>query len=63
VNKLVEMVCDLLGKEDAVYLPSGTMCNQIAFRVHCRRATRSSWMTQPILATMKQVAQRHLQGR
>ena len=36
VNKLVEMVCDLLGKEDAIYLPSGTMCNQIAFRVHCR---------------------------
>jgi threonine aldolase len=30
------MVCDLLGKEDAIYLPSGTMCNQIAFRVHCR---------------------------
>ena len=36
VNRLVEMVCDLLGKEDALYLPSGTMCNQIAFRVHCR---------------------------
>jgi threonine aldolase len=36
VNKLVEMVCDLLGTEDAVFLPSGTMCNQIAFRVHCR---------------------------
>jgi threonine aldolase len=36
VNKLVEMVCDLLGKEDALYLPSGTMCNQVAFRVHCR---------------------------
>jgi len=36
VNKLVERVCDLLGKEDAVYLPSGTMCNQIAFRVYCR---------------------------
>jgi len=36
VNRLVERVCDLLGKEDAVYLPSGTMCNQIAFRVHCR---------------------------
>lgn len=35
VNTLVEMVCELLGKEDAVYLPSGTMCNQIAFRVHC----------------------------
>lgn len=36
VNLLVEMVCDLLGKEDAVFLPSGTMCNQISFRVHCR---------------------------
>ncbi len=36
VNRLVEMVCELLGKEDAIYLPSGTMCNEIAFRVHCR---------------------------
>ncbi len=36
VNRLVDMVCDLLGKEDAMYLPSGTMCNQIAFRVYCR---------------------------
>ena len=36
VNALVEKVCDLLGKEDALFLPSGTMCNQIAFRVHCR---------------------------
>ncbi|MGD9049863.1 MAG: GntG family PLP-dependent aldolase [Anaerolineae bacterium] len=35
VNQLVETVCELLGKEDAIYLPSGTMCNQIAFRVHC----------------------------
>ena len=36
VNKLCAMVADLLGKETAVFLPSGTMCNQIAFRVHCR---------------------------
>ena len=36
VNALVEKVCDLLGKEDAIFLPSGTMCNQIAFRVYCR---------------------------
>lgn len=36
VNRLVERVCELLGKEDAIYLPSGTMCNEIAFRVHCR---------------------------
>jgi threonine aldolase len=36
VNTLVDMVCELLGTEDAVFLPSGTMCNQIAWRVHCR---------------------------
>jgi threonine aldolase len=36
VNKLIKSVCNLLGKEDGIYLPSGTMCNQIAFRVHCR---------------------------
>jgi len=26
----------LMGKEAAVFLPSGTMCNQIAIRTHCR---------------------------
>ena len=36
VNRLVEMVCELLGKEAAIFLPSGTMCNQIAWRVYCR---------------------------
>ena len=36
VNLLVEMVCELLNKEDAIFVPSGTMCNQISFRVHCR---------------------------
>lgn len=35
VNRLNKMVSDLLGKEEALFLPSGTMCNQIAFRVHC----------------------------
>lgn len=37
VNKLLERVCDLLGKEAATFLPSGTMCNGIAFRVLCKR--------------------------
>jgi threonine aldolase len=36
VNLLQDMVADLLGKEAALFLPSGTMCNQIAFSVHCR---------------------------
>jgi threonine aldolase len=36
VNQLQEMVGELLGKEAALFLPSGTMCNEIAMRVHCR---------------------------
>jgi threonine aldolase len=36
VNLLQEMVADLLGKEAAVFLPSGTMCNEIAVKVHTR---------------------------
>ena len=36
VLALCERVADLLGKERAVYLPSGTMCNEIAYRIHCR---------------------------
>ena len=36
VNLLQDMVAELLGKEAAVFLPSGTMCNEIALRVHCR---------------------------
>ena len=36
VNQLQDMVAELLGKEAALFLPSGTMCNEIAMRVHCR---------------------------
>lgn len=36
VNALCAKVAELLGKEDAVFLPSGTMCNEIAILVHCR---------------------------
>jgi threonine aldolase len=35
-RRLEERVAALLGKDDAVFLPSGTMCNQIALAVHCR---------------------------
>jgi threonine aldolase len=36
VNALQEEVAELLGKEAAVFLPSGSMCNQIAVRLHIR---------------------------
>ncbi len=35
VTALVERVAELFGKERAVFLPSGTMCNQISAAVHC----------------------------
>lgn len=35
VARLEEYVAQLLGKEAAIYMPSGTMTNQIAIRVHC----------------------------
>ena len=34
VNSLQERVAELLGKEAALFLPSGTMCNAISFRLH-----------------------------
>jgi len=36
VNALQERVAELLGQEAALFLPSGTMCNQIALRLHTR---------------------------
>lgn len=37
VNELQELVAELTGKEAGLFLPSGTMCNAIAFCVHCER--------------------------
>jgi threonine aldolase len=36
VNLLCARVAELLGKEAAVFMPSGTMCNVAATLVHCR---------------------------
>ena len=33
---LCDRTAALLGKEAAVFLPSGTMCNQVAIATHCR---------------------------
>lgn len=35
VVALQERTADMLGKEAAIFMPSGTMTNQIALRVHC----------------------------
>ena len=36
VQRLQRRIAELLGKEAAVYVPSGTMSNQIGVRLHCR---------------------------
>ena len=36
VNALNARVADLLDQEAAMFLPSGTMCNQVALATHCR---------------------------
>ncbi len=37
VNYLQDKVAKMLGKEDALFVPSGTMGNLIAVGVHCQR--------------------------
>src|SRR5215467_15458273 len=36
VIRLQERAAELLGKEAALFVPSGTMANQIAIRLHCQ---------------------------
>ncbi|MDX1594235.1 MAG: threonine aldolase family protein [Gammaproteobacteria bacterium] len=36
VTRLLERVCERLGKEAALFLPSGTMCNLVAIKAHTR---------------------------
>lgn len=36
VDALQQRIAAVLGKEAAIFMPSGTMTNQIALRVHCR---------------------------
>lgn len=36
VDRLQKLTAELLGKEDAIFMPSGTMTNQIAVRIHCK---------------------------
>ena len=36
INELEQKVAEILGKESALFVPSGTMANQIAIHLHCR---------------------------
>ncbi len=53
VNALQERVAGLLGHEAALFLPSGTMCNVIALRLHIARRRRRDLparMAHPVVA-------------
>lgn len=39
VEKLEQRTAEILGKEAAVFMPSGSMTNQVAVRVHCKRGS------------------------
>ena len=55
--RLEERVAELLGHEAAVFLPSGTMCNQIAFRLHARpAATRCCSTAAPTRSSPRRAA-------
>jgi len=37
VNRLERLAADILGKEDAIFVPSGTFANQLSLFTHCER--------------------------
>lgn len=52
VNRLCERVAELLGKDAALFLPSGTMCNIVSIKTHTQPgdAVLSDWMAHIIRA-------------
>ena len=48
VSALEERICELLGKPAAVFMPSGTMAQQIAIRIHADRAGLRSFGFHPM---------------
>ena len=36
IDRLEKMIAELLGMEAAIFMPSGSMANQIAVRIHCK---------------------------
>lgn len=41
INRLQERAADLVGKQDALLMPSGTMCNQVAIAIQARPGTEA----------------------
>src|SRR5438105_11367377 len=64
VNRLQEMAAVLLGKAHALFVPSGTMANQLSIRVQTRQETEVTSKTGPIsVGTNRAPAPRLRAGR
>src|SRR5438067_9268751 len=47
VNRLEARAAEIFGREAAIFVPSGTMGNQIAIKIHTRPARRSFANSEP----------------
>lgn len=62
VDRLEKMTAELLGKEAAIFMPSGSMTNQIAIRLHCDRGTELLCDVDSHVYNMEQAAFAQLSG-
>ncbi|MEM9660474.1 MAG: GntG family PLP-dependent aldolase, partial [Planctomycetota bacterium] len=62
VNRLERRVAEMLGKEAALFVPSGTMSNQIALRLHCRPGDSFMAESQCHILRYEQAAYAQLSG-
>ncbi len=62
IRALERRTAELLGKEDAVYMVSGTMTNQVALRAHTESGDRCSPMSAAHIAVLERGAPAALSG-
>ena len=62
IQTLEAKIAELTGKEDAIFVPSGTMSNQIAIRLHCSPGDEFLCETQSHINCYEQAAHVQLSG-
>ena len=62
VNELEQLSAELLGKEAAIFMPSGTMTNQVALRLHCQPGDEFLCETECHILNYEQGAYAQLSG-
>jgi len=62
VHELEQLSAELLGKEAAIFMPSGTMTNQVALRIHCKPGDEFLCETECHILNYEQGAYAQLSG-